>query len=274
MANDLINPFQQFFDFAGRPNANGQIEFFETSARITPKSIFSDDALSIAQSNPYTLDDSGRIRGDVKYEGTATLVHTTAGGFEFRQDDEVVVSSDGEAGGITVQEESVASMIANNALALGNVVATQGYYAGNRYGGARYRIVAAGTGSVDGWRFHQLGNGLRAQLLDLERHQNFLSAGARGDGGTDDTSAMQAVIAFGGDITVEGGFIFVATNLAITRNVRFIGQGTMRQRGGSSGDFLQVTDPGVDSVKFRDVTLDGNQPNVDMGNSIFGWTLS
>lgn len=274
MSNEIINSWQQFLDFAGRPNSNGQIEFFETSARLAQKSIFQDAALTIPQSNPYPLDNSGRIRGDVHYEGQATLVHTDDSAYEFRQDDNVVVSSDGSTSAITLYRESVAAMRADQGLPLGAIVRTYGYYAGNRYGGARYRIVPGATGSADNFRFINLGNGLQAQLLDLERNNNFLVAGARGDGGTNDQQAMQAVCDVGGNIYVEGGFVFVADHLEISRNCRFIGGGTMRQRNGAAGDFIQITSIDVTSVKFRDVTLDGNQPNVDPDNATVGWVIS
>lgn len=273
MSNEVINPFQQFQQFAGQANANGQIEFFETSARITPKSIFEDSDLLIAQSNPYTLDDIGRIRGDVHYEGTATLVHTDVFAFEFRQDDLVVVSSDGLSGAITIQKESVAAMRADQSLVLGNIVRTRGYNAPTHYGGARYVIVAGATGAADDYRFVNLGNGLQAQLLDLQANVNFLVAGARGDGGSNDTAPMQAVIVFGGDIAVPGGFTFVATNLQITQNVGFIGHGAMKQRAGATGDLFQITSVAVTRVRFRDVILDGNQPNVNENNSTVGWIV-
>lgn len=278
MANDAISPVQQFRTFTGVPNANGQIEFFTNSGRGSPKLIFSDEALTLAQSNPYTLDDSGRIgpdgEGEVHYQGTATLVHTDVDGTEFRQDDEVVVTSDGNVSQITIHEESVASMIANVALVVGNIVRTRGYHAPNFFGGARYIIVAGGTGTVDSYLFHNLGNSLQAKLLDREQHKNFLVAGARGDGGTNDTSAMQTVIALGGDITVQGGFTFVATNLEVSKNVRFVGSGALKQRNAASGDLFQITSIAVTSVKFRDVILDGNQANVDEDNATVGWVIS
>lgn len=269
MANDAINPFQQFFTFAGLPNANGQIEFFTDSGKLTQKDIFSDSALTVAQSNPYTLDDSGRIRGDVHYDGLATLVHTNVNAFEFRQDDEVVVSGSGAA--VTIQEESIVSMRANQTLVVGNIVRTRGYFAGTFCGGARYIIVAARSGTIDAYLFHSLGNGLQAQLIDLERNKSFLVAGARGDGGND-TEAMQTVIALGGDLKVEGGFTFVASNLEISINIGFIGSGAIQQRSGASGDLFQIA-AGVTSVKFRDVILDGNQPNVDENNATVGWVV-
>lgn len=277
MANEAINQNQLFHQFAGLQNANGQIEFFTDSGRLTLKDIFSDEALTVAQSNPYTLDDTGRIsnagEGEVHYEGTATLVHTDVNDYEFRQDDEVVVSSPGDPNAFALNEQSVASMVVNLTLAIGNLVKTTGYYFPNPHGGARYLIVAGGTGTTDGFHFINLGNGFQAQLLDLEENHNFLVAGARGDGASNDTSPMQAVINFGGDIKVEGGFSFVGTNLLIGKNVRFVGSGEMKQRDGSAGDFLQITSVDVTIVKFRDVILNGNQPNTDPQNATVGWKL-
>lgn len=273
MANEIINPIQQFLQFSGQPNANGQIEFFTDSGKLTQKDIFSDSALTIAQSNPYTLDDSGQIIGDVHYDGSATLVHTDVTGFEFRQDDDVVISSDGQAGSITISEASVASMRANQTLIEGNVVRTRGYYSPNLYGGARYVVVAAATGTVDNFLFHQLGNGLQVKLIDLEKNNRFLVAGARGDGSTNDTNAMQNVINRGGDVVVESGFIFVASNLSIPKDIRFMGTGTMKQRSGGTGDFIRITDVSVRYVKFRDVTLDGNQPSTTQGSATVGWAI-
>ena len=72
---------------------------------------------------------------------------------------------------------------------------------------------------------------------------------------------------------MAGGFTFVATNLQIPLNVRFIGQGAMKQRAGSTGDLFQITSVAVTLVKFRDVILDGNQPNVNADNSTVGWII-
>ena len=106
VANEAINQNQLFLQYAGLPNANGQIEFYTDSSHTTLKEIFEDEALTIAQSNPYTLDDTGRIsnagEGEVHYDGTATLVHENIDGYEFRQDDDVVCSPDGAAGSLAI----------------------------------------------------------------------------------------------------------------------------------------------------------------------------
>lgn len=266
LANEVLNPWAQFRDDPGRVLANGVLEFSVT--------IYEDAELTTARAtNNYTLDIYGRILGDVHYAGLADIVVKDAAGNTIRTLVDVVATSDGNTTTITIQRESVAAMVTDDALSVGDLVQTAAYYAGNRYGGARYVIAAAGSGSTDNYLYHNLGNGLQAQLLDLEDNRNFLVAGARGDEGTDDTVAMQAVISQGGDVEVAGGFTFVASNLQITRDVRFIGSGAMRQLGGSSGDLFQITDIEVHSVKFRGVELDGNQQNGNGANHTVGWVL-
>ena len=72
MSNELINPYQKFEDEAGAPLENGTVTFY-TNLTTTLATIYSDEALTIAQSNPYPLDAAGRIAGDVKFIGTMTL---------------------------------------------------------------------------------------------------------------------------------------------------------------------------------------------------------
>lgn len=282
MSNELLNPFQQFFDDAGteppnpvdpQPLARGLIEFFENGQEVTQLTIFADSDLTVVQTNPYELDGFGRIRGDVHYQGLATIVISNQDGLRIRRVDDVTVSSDGNTDQITINADSVAAMVSNTALQLGNLVETQGYFAGNNYGGARYVVVAAGTGVADNFLFHNLGNGLQAALLERELHNDFLVAGARGDGGSNDTVAMQAVINQGGDVIVRGGFSFAATNLTIGENCRFVGGGTLRQLPASSGDLLQIIDRAVTRVKFRGVRFDGNQIAGNDGNAVVGWVI-
>jgi len=268
VANDSINPFQQFLGNAGEELPRGTVTFYTDSGRGTLTTMLSG-------ANPYTLDDHGRIRGDVSFAGSATLVIANEAGLEIRQLDDVLPGNDGDLGEITVVVESIAAMKTDESLVADQIVRTRGYYAGTRYGGARYAIVAAGTGSPDDYLYHQLNNGLQAQLLDLEQHRNFLAAGARGDGGSNDTDPMQAVCNVGGNIDVPEGFTFMATNISLTQErYRFIGGGAMKQLGASSGDLLQVTSINVKEVKFRGVELDGNQVQGNDGNATVGVVLS
>jgi len=274
MANELLNPYQEFKDDGNTPLALGSLEFFVNGQEVTQKAIFSDSALSTAQSNPYTLDDFGQVRGDVHYSGEATIVVYNAAGQRIRRLDDVVASSPGDTNLITIYEPSVAAMVADRDLVAGDVVRTAAYYANENIGGARYLIVAAGTGTADNYLIHNLGNGLQASLLDREKRCEFIYAGARGDGGSDDTTAMQRVINACTEIEVPSGFTFAASNLTIPHNIRFFGGGVIKQLGNSSGDLFQLTTIAVTSVKFKGVELDGNQQNGNAANSTFGWVLS
>jgi len=267
VANDFLDPFQTFYGNAGEELAKGTITFYTDSGLGTPKTMLSG-------ASPYTLDDYGRIRGDLTYEGSATLVIANAAGLTIRQLDDVIASNDGDLGEITIYLRSIAEMVTREALVADQIVRTQGYYTGSRNGGARYKIVAASTGVVDDYLYHQLNNGLQAQLLDLERNKDFLVAGALGDGGSNDTDPMQRVINQGGDIEVAAGFTFMGTNISITLDTRFFGGGAMKQLGASSGDLLQVTSTAVREVKFRSVILDGNQVQGNDGNATVGVVLS
>jgi hypothetical protein len=268
VANEVLDPFQTFYGNAGELLPRGTVTFFTDSGLGTPLTL-------LTGASPYTLDDFGRIRGDVTYEGSATLVIANAAGLEIRQLDDVIAANDGDLGEITIVLESVAAMNTDESLAVGTIVRTRGYYAGTRFGGARYAIVAAGTGAADDYLYHQLNNQLQAQLLDLERHKDFLVAGARGDGGSNDTDPMQQVINLGGNITVQNGFTFMATNLTIAaERIRFSGGGAMKQLGASAGDLFQITSTLVREVKFFEVELDGNQVQGNGGNATVGWVLS
>ena len=59
MANRFFNPNEQFCDGTGLPYAGGSLAFF-ASGTSTPLNIYSDSALSIANTNPVVLDSAGR----------------------------------------------------------------------------------------------------------------------------------------------------------------------------------------------------------------------
>ena len=89
MSNEVINPDQQFLDAAGNPLASGTVTF-NVNETGTLATIYSDEALTVPQSNPYTLDSSGRISGDVKYTGKLRVISTTVGGATVRTWDNVI----------------------------------------------------------------------------------------------------------------------------------------------------------------------------------------
>ena len=88
MSYNVINPYQTFYDSNGNPRANGTVTFY-VNTTTTLGSIYSDEALTIAQANPYTLDASGRITGDVKYSGLMTVVEANSDGSDVITNDNV-----------------------------------------------------------------------------------------------------------------------------------------------------------------------------------------
>lgn len=102
---------------------------------------------------------------------------------------------------------TVAAMIADSSLTIGDYVQTAGYLSSSGGGGNLYEVVAASTGTDDGGRF-----------IDLTTHQArgiFLGGivttrhfGAACNGVTDDRAASQAalnsILTAGGDLIIDG----------------------------------------------------------------------
>ncbi|MEE8208754.1 MAG: hypothetical protein V3T88_07385 [Nitrosomonadaceae bacterium] len=100
MSNSAINIRPTFRDANGLPRANGLLTFY-VNKTTTLASIFSDEDLTVAQSNPYTLDAFGRTAGDIKYTGKLTVKATNADGSDPTSDDDVITS----AGDISITEQ-------------------------------------------------------------------------------------------------------------------------------------------------------------------------
>ncbi len=100
MSNSAINIRPTFRDSNGLPRANGLLTFY-VNKTTTLASIFSDEDLTVAQSNPYTLDAFGRIAGDIKYTGKLTVKSTNADGSDPTSDDDVITSE----GDISITEQ-------------------------------------------------------------------------------------------------------------------------------------------------------------------------
>jgi hypothetical protein len=88
MSNEIKNIWAQYKDAAGEPLGAGTLTIYK-NLTVSPKAIYSDEALTIPQSNPYTLDASGRVAGDIKYTGVATVVVKDVNGATVRTDDNV-----------------------------------------------------------------------------------------------------------------------------------------------------------------------------------------
>lgn len=256
MANDLINPWQQFKDDRNSPLAGGKLYIYVNRTN-TIGTAYSDTDLTVPQSvNPYTLDAFGRVQGDLRWQGVRSVGVYDSNDAHIRTLNDVVTVVD--TSDFAINHVSVAAMVADATLEIGDVVETQSYNADQGNGGARYLIVANATGTDDGFLFHDLANTLQAQLLDTET-KNFYLAGAVGDGATDDSVAMQAVLTQAGDIHVPGG-TFYGEGLTLSADARLHGQGTMKAVQFTTSDFLTLTGANLE-ITFDGITLDFDEAN-------------
>ena len=257
MANDVINPYQTFRDKKGVPLAGGSLRVLVNRTNQLGTA-FSDSALTVSQTvDGYRLDNFGRVRADLRWSGLRTVEQYDRNDVFIRSVDDVVTAVDTSTFAINLA--SVAAMVAETSLVVGDVVETQSYNAGQDEGGARYLIVAAATGTDDGYTYHDLTNGLQAELIDLEANKNFYVAGAVGDGVADDSVPCQAVLSIGGDIECANG-TFLVDALTLSVAARIYGDGILRHVGFTTTDMLTLSGANL-FIQFDGVEIDGNSDN-------------
>ena len=232
MGSNVINPYQQYVDDNDVPLAAGSIQFY-TNRTTTASTIYSDDALSVEQANPYPLDSIGRIIGDVKYAGKMTLeIRNSLGGI-VRTDDDVETGSGGG---------SVASLFAlmSSSQDDGNTITVNNFYAESLGGGGTYyyksdqnkNTANGGTiidpGTLNGWdgtqatiaaTYHHtssgqgngVGNGCWMRIYDGAIRDSWF--GTVFDGASDDVVAMQATLDAGGHIMFSEGTCVMSAGL-------------------------------------------------------------
>jgi len=149
MSNEVINPYQQFRDDTnGNVLENGTLTF-NVNESSTLSTIYSDEALTIAQSNPYTLDAAGRVTGDVKFTGRKRMIVKDQNGATIRTIDNVVSADIGVNSQRILIKTTVGTMKADASIVAGDIVQTLEHKTGYGYRGGSLYLAQAVTGASD-----------------------------------------------------------------------------------------------------------------------------
>jgi len=166
----------------------------------------------------------------------------------------------------------VASIAALRALTARTGIANVlGYYVAGDGGGGTFRWDAASTAADDGGitilPTGLSGAGRWVRIVDAP--VDVRAFGAKGDGTTDDTTAMQSALNCGEPVTAGHG-TFLASNLTVGSYTRFRAGGrglvTIKQKASSTGPLLASAHTYDGLMDLGGFTLDGNKANQSAAN--------
>lgn len=113
-------------------------------------------------------------------------------------------------------------------------------------------------------------------FIDKMKIINVLSYGAKGDGVTDDTTAIQAAIdaafAAGGGIVFLPEGTCIASQILLKGNVVLVGAGKnitiLKQKDNSNVNFVSAANTSITFYGIKNLTIDGNYANQTTGNGL------
>lgn len=105
MADRLLNPFPRYFTSSLAALSGGQLEFFEAGSTTTNKSTFTDNDLTIENTNPVVLSASG-LQPDIFLDGSYRVVLSNSDGVQVDEADNVNASS-GDVSAFSLWDVSV-----------------------------------------------------------------------------------------------------------------------------------------------------------------------
>lgn len=176
--------------------------------------------------------------------------------------------------------DSIADMKAATNLTNGSSALTKGYYNAGDGGSALYRI----TDTVPSGYYETLNNGLYAQLVDDKI--NVKQAGAKGDGLTDDTTAIRNAIAFckangvselvipDGEFVVSDTLTIDFSNLTLKGSeggiLKYVGEGAGTASAAISLISLagENADEPIENIRIDGVNIDATSQVYKGGNTL------
>jgi len=147
MSNEVLNPDSQFLDATGLPLSEGTLSFYVNLASTTFSTVYSDEALTVPQDNPFTLDAAGRTSANIKYVGKKRMVVKDSSGATIRTIDNVSTAGNDDFNAVTTVATFAA--LASTPATVGQVVNTLCHTSGTK-GGGTYEAISASHAATDG----------------------------------------------------------------------------------------------------------------------------
>lgn len=256
MSSRFVVPFADVGDGIS-PADGAKLDFFD-SGTSNRKDTYSDESLTTANANPVIADADG-VFGDIWMEdGDRYKV-----ALNDKNDVQIWETDPVKAGSSSGADfDTVADMVADVGLEIGDSVRTLGYNTKGDGGANSYTIVAAGTGTNDGGKYINL-SGVTGQARGdfVGELVNVIQFGATGDGATDDTSALNNATAYvgvaGGNVDVPPGIYSINATVDIPAGVNLVGQNrsALLRSDTSITRVLRFTG---DDAAITGFTIDGN----------------
>jgi hypothetical protein len=244
-------PIQRFCDNNGNPLANGQL-FTYAAGTSTPQATYTDSTGATSNPNPVILDARGEapvwLTGGQGYK----FVLQDYAGNTIRTVDQIfapLTPTEYSSGSLARVVTSIANLKALSKTAFTEAIVT-GYYAQGDGGGGIYYYDSSDTTSADNGGTIIVATDGGRWKLDRQEIISVKQFGAKGDGSTDDTSAINS--AFSALSTLGKPLYFPA--------------GTYMVRESSSGSGYAILNPGV-SFYGDGMTLSTIKPLTSMPNT-------
>lgn len=161
--------------------------------------------------------------------------------------------------------DTVADMKAATNLIAGSYAKTLGFYSVDDGGGATYTI--SDTGTADEYKVIAVGD-LYATIVN-DNVVNVKQYGAKGDGTTDDSDAIQACLDNSKNIIFTKANYYITKSLNISSNIRIDGQGAKIFTDIESNTINTFTGSNLTNVEICNFEFDGSYRSISIENSTY-----